>query len=138
MRDMSDKKLSNMTTPFPKSEYIELKDFKKLESEGKRQKDVLYIVHGNIEEIETMTNEEATEILLDMANELQVIPESKQGQAFKMALKLLNNENVLDKIRAEIIECAMPDFEYHGCGGSQKIVELEDILEIINKYGGEV
>lgn len=40
-----------------------------------------------------MTNEEAKEILLDMANELQLIPESKQGQAFKMALKSLDNEN---------------------------------------------
>ncbi len=41
---------------------------------------------------------------------------------------------ILDKIRAEITEYAMPDFEYHGCGGSQKIVELEDVLEIIDKY----
>lgn len=44
---------------------------------------------------------------------------------------------VLDKIIAEIEEYAMPDFEYHGCGGSQKIVELEDVLEIIDKYRGE-
>ena len=41
---------------------------------------------------------------------------------------------ILDKIRAEITEYAIPDFEYHGCGGSQKIVELEDVLEIIDKY----
>lgn len=41
---------------------------------------------------------------------------------------------ILDKIRAEITEYAIPDFEYHGCGGTQKIVELEDVLEIIDKY----
>ena len=44
---------------------------------------------------------------------------------------------VLEKIRAEITEYAIPDFEYHGCGGSQKIVELEDVLEIIDKYKAE-
>ena len=51
--------------------------------------------------------------------------------------KALDNEKVLDKIRAEITEYAIPDFEYHGCGGSQKIVELEDVLEIIDKYRKE-
>jgi hypothetical protein len=45
--------------------------------------------------------------------------------------------DVLNKIRAEIIEYAIPDFEYHGCGGSQKIVELEDVLQIIDKYKAE-
>lgn len=45
--------------------------------------------------------------------------------------------DMLDKIRAEITEYAIPDFEYHGCGGSQKIVELEDVLEIIDKYKAE-
>ena len=48
--------------------------------------------------------------------------------------RALDQEEILDKIRAEITECAMPDFEYHGCGGSQEIVELEDVLEIIDKY----
>lgn len=48
-----------------------------------------------------------------------------------------NYEHILDKIRPEITECAIPDFEYHGCGGSQKIVELEDVLEIIDKYKEE-
>lgn len=57
--------------------------------------------------------------------------------ALDMAIKALEQEPVLDKIRAEITEYAMPDFEYHGCGGSQKIVELEDVLEIIDKYTKE-
>lgn len=51
--------------------------------------------------------------------------------------KVVVINDVLDKIRAEITEYAMPDFEYHGCGGSQKIVELEDVLQIIDKYRGE-
>ena len=51
--------------------------------------------------------------------------------------KVVVVNSVLDKIRAEIIEYAMPDFEYHGCGGSQKIVELEDVLQIIDKYKAE-
>lgn len=50
-------------------------------------------------------------------------------------LKALDQEemcNVLDKIRDEITECAT--YLYFECGGSQKIVELEDVLEIIDKY----
>ena len=51
--------------------------------------------------------------------------------------KVVVVNEVLEKIRAEITEYAMPDFEYHGCGGSQMIVELEDVLEIIDKYKGD-
>lgn len=39
-----------------------------------------------------MTREEAIEILLNMANDLQIFPESKQGQAFKMAIKALEQK----------------------------------------------
>ena len=56
---------------------------------------------------------------------------------FKAIEVLKLEEPILDKIRAEIIEYAIPDFEYHGCGGSQKIVELEDVLHIIDKYKAE-
>jgi len=44
--------LSSMTTPFPKHEYVEVKDFVKLEKDGKCKKDVLYIVHRSIKESE--------------------------------------------------------------------------------------
>lgn len=54
MKNESDEELSSMTASFSEPEYIEVKDFVKLESEGKRQKDVLYIIHGSPEEIETL------------------------------------------------------------------------------------
>ena len=47
-----EEELSSMTTPFPEHEYVEVNDFIKLEREGKRQKDMLYIVHGRVEESE--------------------------------------------------------------------------------------
>lgn len=45
-----------------------------------------------------MTREEAIEILLDMANELQLIPESKQGQAFKMAISELKRQADIERL----------------------------------------
>ena len=44
---------------------------------------------GEEDEKINITNNEAIEILLDMANELQIIPESKQGQALQIALNNL-------------------------------------------------
>ena len=52
-----------------------------------------------------MTNNEAIEILLDMANELQLIPGSKQGQAFQKALNSLKDQDttkLFNEIKAEI------------------------------------
>ena len=65
-------------------------------------------------------------------------PHGKVYEEHKLILELLEQEPILDKIKAEITEYAIPDFEYHGCGGSQKIVELEDVLEIIDKYKAEM
>lgn len=79
-----------------------------------------------------MTNKEASEILLDMANELQLIPESKQGQAFKIILKLLDNENVLDKISTEIEQRPYGIANESVIRGMQ--YERAEILEIIDKY----
>ena len=45
-----------------------------------------------------MTKQEAIEILLDMANELQLIPESKQGQAFKIALSELKRQAEIERL----------------------------------------
>ena len=86
-----------------------------------------------------MTKQEAKEILLDMANDLQIFPESKQGQAFKMALKLLDNKSVLDKIRSEIeqeynrlrVTRADETLELGECLG------LKMSLKIIGKYKEE-
>ena len=87
-----------------------------------------------------MDKTEAKEILLDMANELQLIPESKQGQAFKMALKLFDNENVLDKIRDEIMqlynEVEVVDYDHNDVFRIKKAhwIIREEVLWIIDKY----
>jgi len=49
-----------------------------------------------------MTNEEAINHIENMANALQIFPDSKQGQALLRAIKALEQEPILDKIRAEI------------------------------------
>lgn len=53
----------------------------------------------------------------------------------KKTVGKLISVDVLDKIRSEITECAT--YLYFECGGSQEIVELEDVLEIIDKYKSE-
>ena len=63
-----------------------------------------------------------------MANELQLIPESKQGQAFKTALKSLDYENVLDKIRSEIEHMACRQYEY------KLMLDREEVLKVFSKY----
>ena len=54
-----------------------------------------------------MYNKEAFDTLIDMANSLQIIPESKQGQALQKALNSLNDRirtvDELKKIKAELI-----------------------------------
>jgi hypothetical protein len=45
--------------------------------------------------------------------------------------------DVLDKIRAEIIENSIEDYEYHGCGTDELIIETSQVLKIIDKYKAE-
>ena len=51
-----------------------------------------------------MTEEEAKKEIIDMANVLQLIPNTPKGKAVSLALKALEQDNVLDKIRDEILE----------------------------------
>ena len=51
-----------------------------------------------------MTGKEAKKEIIDMANTLQLIPNTPKGKAVSMALKALEQEPVLDKIRDEILE----------------------------------
>lgn len=44
------------------------------------------------------------------------------------------NNDFTNGLIEKIKEFAVPDFEYHGCGGSQLIVELDDVIEIIKEY----
>lgn len=43
-------------------------------------------------------------------------------------------DDVLDKIRAEIVENSIEDYKYHGCGTDELIIETSDVLNIIDKY----
>lgn len=73
-----------------------------------------------------MTRQEAIEILLDMANELQLIPESKQGQAFKMAINALEQEPCEDAIsRQAVLEIHSKYGEYMG---ATKFWEFRDSI----------
>lgn len=44
----------------------------------------------------------------------------------------------IDKAIEEIKEHSIPDYEYHGCGGKQSIIETQDVLDILKKHIGEV
>ena len=43
----------------------------------------------------------------------------------------------IDKAIEEIKNSSEPDYEYHGCGGKQLIIETEDVLEILKRNIGE-
>lgn len=45
--------------------------------------------------------------------------------------------DVLDKIRAEIIENSIEDYKYHGCGTDELIIETSEVLRILDKYKAE-
>ena len=72
-----------------------------------------------------MTNEEAINHIENMANALQIFPDSKQGQALLRAIKALEQEPILDKIRAEINSPNRGTCDYF---------IVDRIEEIINKY----
>ena len=45
-----------------------------------------------------------------------------------------DKNEVLDKVRAEIIENSIEDYKYHGCGTDELIIETSEVLDIIDKY----
>ena len=83
-----------------------------------------------------MTNKEAFDTLIDMATALQIIPESKQGQAFQKALYSLNEISCavdeLEKIKEEIKQ--MPNESWHDC----YTVDREKLLNKIDKRISEL
>ena len=84
-----------------------------------------------------MTEEEAKKQIIDMANALQLIPNTPKGKAVSMALKALERESVLDKIRDEIegyrstIDNAISEDELKIEGMKEAYA---DCLKIIDKY----
>jgi hypothetical protein len=78
-----------------------------------------------------MTNEEAIDIIKKY--DINGCGYCHQGgneieEAFNMAIKALEQEDILDKIRAEIVSLT-----YYWCEVNPKSVK-EDVLEIIDKY----
>ena len=66
-------------------------------------------------------------------------------KAFRMAIKALEQEPVLDKIRAEIEtkygQCNLTEYivQYDGvCTSTNDIGDIADILQIIDKYKAEI
>lgn len=51
--------------------------------------------------------------------------------------KLKADDELLDKIRAEIIENSIEDYKYHGCGTDELIIETSEVLRILDKYKKE-
>ena len=51
--------------------------------------------------------------------------------------KECGREKVLNKIRAAIIANSIADYEYHGCGTDELIIETSTALQIIDKYKAE-
>lgn len=90
-----------------------------------------------------MTEQEAIEELVDMANALQLIPNTPKGKAVSMALKALEQEAVLDKIRAEIEQLTSRYSISKERGGmglvewSDRLIKESDVLQIIDKYKAE-
>ncbi len=58
-------------------------------------------------------------------------------EAFDMAIKALEQESVLDKIRAEIEDIAFDWQEIDGEHENFIVVDLNDVLQIIDKYKAE-
>ena len=82
-----------------------------------------------------MTNEEAIEILqtADFPEDYTV---EEIQQALDMAIKALEQEPVLDKIRAEIEKLEYLNIE-DGSGGYDEYIEQYEVLKIIDKYKAE-
>ena len=87
-----------------------------------------------------MTGEEAKKEIIDMANALQLIPNTPKGKAVSMALKALEQDNVLDKIRAEIealIEWHDCPIEYDNGNDAWYREACNQAIKIIDKYKAE-
>lgn len=79
-----------------------------------------------------MTKKEASFILMLAKNQ---VCDNELNEALDMAIKTLNQEPILDKIRAEIEQNAYPIV--HGVNNHEKGMTLYGILQIIDKYKAE-
>lgn len=79
-----------------------------------------------------MTNEDAKAILLEIKN--GALWKLNIQIAFDKAIKALEQDAALDKIRAEIENVAFDWQEIDGEHESFMVVDLNDVLNIIDKY----
>ena len=81
-----------------------------------------------------MIREEAIEILADKVK--PCLSGTDWNDAIDMAIKALEQESVLDKIRAEIIEDSGYSKDYVGAF-TYSTIKLKTVLQIIDKYKAE-
>ena len=81
-----------------------------------------------------MTREEAREFGNMWLQVNEDSPNSNTYKFFQMALKALEQEPILDKIRAEIKEKSFVDYDETYTDNGKCLVTEDDVLEIINKY----
>lgn len=82
-----------------------------------------------------MTNKEAKEIIESecyVFNPLNLDRTTKINTALDVAIKALEKESILDKIRAEIADLDDTDYDYEGYYKA-----ATDALQIIDKYKAE-
>ena len=85
-----------------------------------------------------MTSEEAIEILTRYKEESEEDYYVKRAKALTMAIKALEQESVLDKIRAEILEkCFDVPYKNQAFDYGLKIVKWSDVREILDKHKTE-
>lgn len=77
------------------------------------------------------------EIALEILKSLDVYRGGDIDQAIQFAIKALEQEPIIKKIKAEIIEKSITDCELHGCGTSDLLIDTSEALAIIDKYTAE-
>ena len=83
-----------------------------------------------------MTKEEAKKEIIEMANALQLIPNTPKGKAVSMALRALEQESIIDKIRDEIMDFEEELFHRPNTDYSD-YAAVRHCVEIIDKYKTE-
>lgn len=83
-----------------------------------------------------MVSEEAKVKTFDV---LQFVADNAGLSTFEAIEKAYNmgvseQKAVFDKIKAEIIENSIKDYEYHGCGTDELIIETSEVLRVLDKY----
>jgi len=83
-----------------------------------------------------MTKEEAKKEIIEMTNALQLIPNTPKGKAVSMALRALEQESIIDKIRDEIMDFEEELFHRPNTDYSD-YAAVRHCVEIIDKYKTE-